>query len=171
MKPAFVLCALFLASLMVSCTTQHLGPVGERVQKVRLDNALTAKAARIHVWHDTSTYDQQGWHLHSDRKEQFTLPDDEFKKARGLIIAHGATWQRQNPPAGKTDTIPPHVVELEWVSADGSTIGGIDLLGIRKESQLDNTVTTEFPFVLPDEAYEQFMAIPTISKALGTLSK
>ncbi len=173
MKQLLVSSVLLVASLLTACSTQEVEDVGTRIQKVRLHNALSAKNAQIRVWKDTSTYDQQGWHLHSDQENRFTMPESEFKTARGLVIAHGSTWQRQNAPVSttQTDTAPAQFVELEWMNADGQTIGGIDLLRVRKESQLDNSVTSDFPFVLPDEIYDQFMAIPTINSALEVVRK
>ncbi len=68
-------------------------------------------------------------------------------------------------------TSPTHIVELEWIDKDGRTTGGIDIPGICRKSQLGGFVTTDFPFIMPDDAYEQFFALPTIGKALDLLKE
>ena len=78
-------------------------------------------------------------------------------------------------PAGNqpplTSPTPTHIVELEWIDKDGRTTGGIDIPSICRKSQLGGFVTTDFPFIMPDDAYEQFSALPTIGKALDLLKE
>ena len=174
MKHLLIACATTMISLLVSCTSSpELETIAARVQKTRMDNALYAKNARIRVWKDTSTHDKHGWHLHSEQESKFTLPENEFKTARYLIITHGyTTWRdssRQSAPL--TSPTPTHIVELEWIDKDGRTTGGINIPGICRKSQLGEFVTTDFPFIMPDDAYEQFFALPTIGKALDLLKE
>ncbi|MBR2145343.1 MAG: hypothetical protein IJ956_07365, partial [Akkermansia sp.] len=95
MKHLLITCATTMISLLVSCTSSpEMETIAARVQKTRIDNALYAKKARIRVWKDTSIHDKHGWHLHSEQESKFTLPENEFKTARYLIITHGyTTWR------------------------------------------------------------------------------
>lgn len=174
MKFLFCTCAAALASLLVSCSSSpEMEAVAARVQKTRIDNALYAKAARIRVWKDTSTKDKHGWHIHSEQENKIRLTENEFKTARYLFITQGRTiWcQQTTAPATLTTTAEPHIIELEWLNASGLPTGSIDVLRIIRESQRNGIVTSDFPVVLKDDAYEQFFALPTIDKALMLIEK
>lgn len=165
--------ALFSATLLISCTTPEMATVAERVQKTRMDNALYAKSARIRVWKDTSTHDRYGWHISSEQENKFSLPENEFKMARYLVITRGFTrWDE------RSSTTPPllrpeqeYIVELEWLNAEGLPAGAIDIPAIVRESQSGGIITTDFPFVLPDKAYEEFFSLPTVTRALDKIKE
>lgn len=167
------LMTLLLSSVLVSCSTPDMSSVADRIQKTRMDNALYAKSARIRVWKDTSTHDRYGWHIHSEQENKFTLPENEFKTARYLVITHGSTpWNElstSTPPLHRPEQ--KYIVELEWLNAEGRPAGAIDLPSILRESQSHGIITSEFPFVFSDEAYEQFFALPTVSKALDAIKE
>lgn len=173
MKYLLCTCAAALASLLVSCSSSpEMETVATRVQKTRMDNALYAKAARIRVWKDTSrqSEDGHGWYIHSEQEHKYTLPENEFKTARYLLITHGyTTWSKRN--AAILEAFPRHVVELEWIDASGRTSGGVDLTRLKRESQDNGLDVSDFPFILPDEAYEQFFALPTVRKALDVVKE
>ena len=169
MKPLLTTCAAAMFSLLVSCTSSpEMETTAARIQQTRMNNALYAKKARIRVWKDTSTLDRHGWHLHSEQESKFTLPDNEFKTARYLVITHGYTfWSDSSRQISSlTAPTPTHIIELEWIDKDGRTTGGINIPDICRESQLGGFMTGDFPFILPDTAYRQFFALPTIGKAL-----
>lgn len=168
MNRLLCLCA---AILLTACSTSpEMEGVAARVQKARMDNALYAKAARIRVWKDTSKESKQGWYIHSEQENKFTLPENEFKTARYLVITHGYTaWSRRQ--AATLEAYPKHVIELEWIDAQGNTKGGIDLTRLNRESQFSELTAADFPFVLPDEAYQQFFALPTIHRAFEVVSE
>lgn len=168
MNRLLCLCA---AILLTACSTSpEMEGVAARVQKARIDNALYAKAARIRVWKDTSKESKQGWYIHSEQENKFTLPENEFKTARYLVITHGYTaWSRRQ--AATLEAYPKHVIELEWIDAQGNTKGGIDLTRLNRESQFSELTAADFPFVLPDEAYQQFFALPTIHRAFEVVSE
>jgi hypothetical protein len=173
MKHLFLSSVTLLCSLLSSCSTPEMDAIAGRVQKTRMNNALYAKKARIRVWKDTSTYDKHGWHLHSEQESKFTLPDNEFRTARYLIITHGYTsWNEQDrQPATLTSPSPTHIVDLEWIDKDGRISGSINVPAICRESQLGEITTGDFPFILPDDAYGQFFALPSIGKALDMLKE
>lgn len=168
MKHLLCTCTAALATLLVSCSSSpEMEAVAVRVQKTRMDNALYAKAARIRVWKDTSrqSNDGHGWYIHSEQEHKYTLPENEFKTARYLLITHGYTaWSKRNTAA--LEAFPRHVIELEWIDTNGRTTGGVDITRLRRESQYNGLVGSDFPFILPDDAYEQFFALPTVCKAL-----
>lgn len=168
MNRLLCLCA---AILLTACSTSpEMEGVAARVQKARMDNALYARAARIRVWKDTSKESKQGWYIHSEQENKFTLPENEFKTARYLVITHGYTaWSRRQ--AATLEAYPKHVIELEWIDAQGNTKGGIDLTRLNRESQFSELTAADFPFVLPDEAYQQFFALPTIHRAFEVVSE
>lgn len=164
---------LLLSSILVSCSTPEMATVADRIQKTRMNNALYAKSARIRVWKDTSTHDRYGWHIHSEQENKFSLPENEFKTARYLVITHGSTpWNEQStstPPLHRPEQ--KYIVELEWLNAEGRPAGAIDLPTILRESQSHGIITSDFPFVFSDEAYEQFFALPTVSRALDAIKE
>ena len=168
MNRLLCLCA---AILLTACSTSpEMEGVAARVQKARMDNALYARAARIRVWKDTSKESKQGWYIHSEQENKFTLPENEFKTARYLVITHGYTaWSRRQ--AATLEAYPKHVIELEWIDAQGNIKGGIDLTRLNRESQFSELTAADFPFVLPDEAYQQFFALPTIHRAFEVVSE
>lgn len=168
MNRLLCLCA---AILLTACSTSpEMEGVAARVQKARMDNALYARAARIRVWKDTSKESKQGWYIHSEQENKFTLPENEFKTARYLVITHGYTaWSRRQ--AATLEAYPKHLIELEWIDAQGNTKGGIDLTRLNRESQFSELTAADFPFVLPDEAYQQFFALPTIHRAFEVVSE
>ncbi|MBQ6942471.1 MAG: hypothetical protein IJN23_07905 [Akkermansia sp.] len=168
MNRLLCLCA---AILLTACSTSpEMEGVAARVQKARMDNALYARAARIRVWKDTSKESKQGWYIHSEQENKFTLPENEFKTARYLVITHGYTaWSRRQ--AATLEAYPKHVIELEWIDAQGNTKGGIDLTRLNRESQFSELTAADFPFVLPDEACQQFFALPTIHRAFEVVSE
>lgn len=168
MNRLLCLCA---AILLTACSTSpEMEGVAARVQKARMENALYARAARIRVWKDTSKESKQGWYIHSEQENKFTLPENEFKTARYLVITHGYTaWSRRQ--AATLEAYPKHVIELEWIDAQGNTKGGIDLTRLNRESQFSELTAADFPFVLPDEAYQQFFALPTIHRAFEVVSE
>ena len=168
MNRLLCLCA---AILLTACSSSpEMEGVAARVQKARMDNALYARAARIRVWKDTSKESKQGWYIHSEQENKFTLPENEFKTARYLVITHGYTaWSRRQ--AATLEAYPKHVIELEWIDAQGNTKGGIDLTRLNRESQFSELTAADFPFVLPDEAYQQFFALPTIHRAFEVVSE
>lgn len=168
MNRLLCLCA---AILLTACSTSpEMEGVAARVQKARMDNALYARAARIRVWKDTSKESKQGWYIHSEQENKFTLPENEFKTARYLVITHGYTaWSQRQ--AATLEAYPKHVIELEWIDAQGNTKGGIDLTRLNRESQFSELTAADFPFVLPDEAYQQFFALPTIHRAFEVVSE
>lgn len=168
MNRLLCLCA---AILLTACSTSpEMEGVAARVQKARMDNALYARAARIRVWKDTSKESKQDWYIHSEQENKFTLPENEFKTARYLVITHGYTaWSRRQ--AATLEAYPKHVIELEWIDAQGNTKGGIDLTRLNRESQFSELTAADFPFVLPDEAYQQFFALPTIHRAFEVVSE
>ncbi|MBR1982959.1 MAG: hypothetical protein IKA23_09465 [Akkermansia sp.] len=173
MKFLFCTCAAALASLLVSCSSSpEMEAVAARVQKTRIDNALYAKAARIRVWKDTSkqSKDGHGWCIHSEQEHKYTLPENEFKTARYLLITHGYTaWSKRK--ASILEVFPRYVVELEWIGANGRTTGGVDLTRLKRESQYNGLDISDFPFILHDKAYEQFFALPTVSRALDVVKE
>lgn len=173
MKSLLYSCAACLSLLLSACSSTGLESVAERVQKVRMDNALHAKSARVRVWKDTSSHDRYGWHIHSQQENKFTLPENEFKTARYLVVTHGyTTWHEQkNAPMPLRMPEQQYIIELEWLNAAGEPTGAINVPAIRRESQLGGIITSDFPFVLPDDAYEQFFALPTIGKALDKIQK
>ena len=168
MNRLLCLCA---SALLTACSSfPEMEGVAARVQKARMDNALYAKAARIRVWKDTSKESKQGWYIHSEQENKFTLPENEFKTARYLVITHGYTaWSKRN--TATLEAYPKHVIELEWIDANGNTKGGIDLTRLNRESQFSELTAADFPFVLPDDAYEQFFALPTVHKAFEVVEK
>ena len=115
------LLCLCTAALLTACSTSpEMEGVAARVQKARMDNALYAKAARIRVWKDTSKESKHGWYIHSEQENKFTLPENEFKTARYLVITHGYTaWSKRN--TATLEAYPKHVIELEWIDAKGMT--------------------------------------------------
>lgn len=173
MKALFVSCPLLITLLFTACSTPKMESIAADIQQTRTHNALHAKNARIRVWKNTSTFDAQGWHLHSDQINNFTLPPNEFKTVRYLLITHGYTTWQENDSAHETqtDTAPDCIIELEWLNKDGETTSGIDLTGICRESCRQNAGMSSFPFVLTDEAYEQFFALPTVKKAMDIAGK
>ena len=168
MNRLLCLCA---AILLTACSTSpEMEGVAARVQKARMDNAMYARAARIRVWKDTSKESKHGWYIHSEQENKFTLPENEFKTARYLVITHGYTaWSRRQ--AATLEAYPKHLIELEWIDAQGNTKGGIDLTRLNRESQFSELTAADFPFVLPDEAYQQFFALPTIHRAFEVVSE
>lgn len=171
MKSLLLTCTAALATLLSACSSTEMESVASRVQKIRMDNALHAKSARIRVWKDTSTHDKYGWHIHSQQENKFTLPENEFKTARYLVITHGFTTWHDTMSAPMPLRMPEQqfIIELEWLDNAGVPTGSINVPAIRRESQLGSIITSDFPFVLPDEAYEQFFALPTIGKALDQI--
>lgn len=167
------LCTLLatLATLLVSCSNPEMEAIAARVQKTRIDNALHAAKARIRVWRDTSTHDKHGWHIHSEQEFKFTLPENEFKTARYLIVTHGFTaWHEQDKaPASLDAGAPEYIVELEWLDRHGVPTSSVDIPAICRESQLHQLSTSAFPFVLPDDAYNRFFALPSVGKALDII--
>lgn len=165
--------SLAVAVLLGSCSHPQMEDIAQRVQQVRLDNALYATQARIRVWKDTSVYDKHGWHLHSAQENTFTLPRNEFQTVRYLILTQGYTsWRRlSNAPIELNGTAPGHIVELEWLNRDGRVIGGVNIVGICRESQLSELMPIDFPLVLPDDAYQKFFALPSIGRAMDLIKK
>lgn len=168
MKNLLCICATLWVMLLVSCSTSPMAAVAGRVQDARQNNAFRAHSARIRIWRDISTYNKQGWHLHSQQADRLPLPADEFQTARSILTTQGyTTWRDdEGSPLPPKTPLPTHIVELEWLNAHGEVSGGISITKICPESQLDSKTNSVFPFVLPDDAYDQFMALPTISKAL-----
>ena len=164
-------CAAAFACLLAACSTSpEMEGVAMRVQETRMNNALYAKSARIRVWKDTSRKSKHGWYINSEQENKFTLPENEFKTARYLVITHGYTaWSGKN--ATTLESFPRHVIELEWIDARGNTMGGIDLTGLTRESQFSELTAADFPFVLPDKAYMQFFALPTVAKAFEVVKQ
>ncbi len=171
MKHLLCICSAAFVALLGSCTTApEMEGVAARVQKTRMDNALYAKSARIRVWKDTSKESRQGWYIHSEQENKYTLPENEFKTARYLIITHGYTsWSRRN--AATLEAFPKHVIELEWLDANGNITGGVDLTRLTRESQFSELTAADFPFILPDNAYKQLFALPTVHKAFEIVVK
>ncbi len=167
------LCAAAVVILLSACSHSEMAAVAARVQKIRIDNALYAKSARIRVWKDTSNHDKYGWHIHSQQENKYTLPENEFKTARYLIATYGYTsWSDDSAvPTPLRVTNQQYIIELEWLNEHGVPTGAINVPAIRRESQLGSIITCSFPFVLPDEAYEQFFALPTVGKALDMIKK
>lgn len=168
MKPLLFLCATVL---LASCTSSpEMEAVAAHVQQARMDNALYAKAARIRVWKDTSKKQKNGWYIRSEQENKFTLSENEFKTARYLVITHGYTaWSKRK--AATLEIYPQHIIELEWIDARGNTAGGVDLTRLTRASQFSELTSTDFPFVLPDKAYEQLIALPTISHAFDSVKE
>lgn len=158
--------------LLSSCSTPEREVIAQRVQKTRIDNALHAKSARIRVWRDTSTHDKHGWHIHSEQECKYSLTENEFKTARYLVATQGyTTWRRENTAAPSLQaTAQPYIVELEWLDAARRPIGSIDIPAICRESELGGILTSDFPFVLPDEAHKQFFSLPGVDKALNIIA-
>lgn len=173
MKHLFCLCAALWTLILVSCSTPEMATVASRVQEARQNNATNAHSARIRIWRDISTYDKRGWQLHSLQADRLTMPGSEFQAARYLLTTHGyTTWRGyEDAPLPPKTPLPTSIVELEWLNASGDVAGGISITKIYRESELDSKTNAVFPFVLPDDAYEQFMAIPTISKALKLIQE
>ncbi len=173
MKHLLSLCAALWALILVSCTTPEMASVAARVQEARQNNALQAHSARIRIWRDISTYDKHGWQLHSQQASRLTIPADEFTAVRHLLTTQGyTTWRNhENTPLPPKTPLPGSIVELEWLNAEGRVSGGISITKICRESELDTKTNSVFPFVLPDEAYDQFMALPTVSKALKLIQE
>ena len=171
MKHSILLPALIWGLSLVSCSTPEMASVATRVQDARQANANSAHAARIRIWRDISTYDKQGWHLHSQQTSRLPMPAEEFQKARSILSTKGYTIWRDHPgtqlPPRKA--LPDQIVELEWLNEHNEVAGGINITRICRESEQEKPTGTAFPFVLPDDAYDQFMALPTISKALQLL--
>lgn len=165
------LLCLCTAALLTACSSSpEMEGVSARVQKARMDNAMYAKEARIRVWKDTSKESKHGWYIHSEQENKFTLPENEFKMARYLLITHGYTaWSKRN--TATLEAYPKHVVELEWIDNKGMTKGGLDLTRLNRESQFSELTAADFPFVLPDAAYEQLFALPTIRKAFEVVKE
>lgn len=168
MKPLLRLCTALGAMILIACTTPEMAAVASRVQEARQHNAINAHSARIRIWRDISTYDKHGWQLHSQQANRLIMPATEFEAARQLLTTQAYTaWRNHdNTPLPPKTPLPTSIAELEWLNAEGSVCGGLSITKICRESELDSKTNSVFPLVMPDEAYEQFMAIPTISKAL-----
>lgn len=171
MKSQLSLCLCSL--VLVSCTTSELATVATRVQEARQMNAQKAESARVRIWRDISTYSKRGWQLHSEQASRLNMPQPEFEKARDILITSGyTTWQDNvDMPLPPKKPLPDHIVELEWLNQQGAVSGGISVTKICRESELGTKTNIVFPFVLPDEAYDEFMAIPTIRKSLEQLKE
>lgn len=171
MKHQLIICNMALAALLAACSSPEMEAVAARVQKIRVDNALNAKAARVRIWKDTSSRDQHGWHLQSQQENRFTLPDNEFRMARYLVATQAYTTWHESKGTPTPLMIPEqqYIIELEWLNNAGVPTGAVNVPAICRESQLGGIITSDFPLVLPDNAYEQFFALPTISKALDSL--
>ena len=171
MKHTLLLSALLWGLALVSCSTPEMASVAARVQEARQTNANSAQAARIRIWRDISTCDKQGWHLHSQQTSRLPMPAEEFQTARSILTTKGYTIWKDHPgtqlPPRKA--LPDQIVELEWLNEHNEVAGGINITRICRESEQEKPTGTAFPFVLPDDAYDQFMALPTISKALQLL--
>lgn len=172
MKSLLYLSAFFCALPLISCSTSEMATVAARVQEARQHNAASAQSARIRIWRDISTYNKQGWHLHSEQASRLTMPDDEFQEVRRILMTSGyTTWRsHDDTPLPPKSPLPTSIVELEWLDGHGTVSGGISISKVCRESELDTKTNSVFPFVLPDDAYNEFMALPTISKAIN-LSK
>lgn len=174
MKQLFALCAFPLLATLTSCTTSDMEAMAARIHSARVNSALQAQGARVRVWKDTSTLDDQGWHLHSDQKEHFILPENEFKTARDLMTSQGYTCHNSPvttaQPATSIQT-PPCIVELEWTDKNGETLGGMNMASIIPETKQDSSTVADFPLVLPEEAHQQLFALPSIKQALQEAAK
>ena len=173
MKNLLCLCAALWVMILVSCSTSPMAAVAGRVQDARQNNALRAHSARIRIWRDISTYNKQGWHLHSQQTNRLPLSEDEFKTARNILTTQGyTTWRDdEDKPLPPKTPLPTQIVELEWLDSHGEVSGGISITKICPESRIDSKTNSVFPVVLPDDAYDQFMALPTISKAINLTGK
>ena len=168
MKSLLYLSAILCVLPLVSCSTSEMATVAARVQEARQHNAESAHSARIRIWRDISTYNKQGWHLHSEQANRLTMPDTEFQAARRILMSQGyTTWRNHSDtPLPPKTPLPTSIVEMEWVNEHGTVSGGISISKICRESELDAKTNSVFPFVLPDEAYDEFMLLPTIRKAV-----